>query len=200
MKNLFVCLSLFFAQLSFGNTSPNIEYLSDIETKSPINYSSNHDCGCYTLGSASFTGGSTNSYTIDPPAYPATTLLSRNRTDGFKQGKIRLTPTGLTINEPGNYLVNFSAVVYNNDVARSIVLPVFLSATNPNSTQPTTVLGATETLDTNSIRTIQGSGILPNVCPETALSILASNGGTPGSHPLTIFSWNINATRICECE
>jgi hypothetical protein len=156
-----------------------------------------HSCD---LGSASFsTTNPENWYEILTPAYPDTVPLSLNRNNGFVKGDLALTPTGLNIQDSGDYWASITAIVLNENEEYTPLIPLFLvrdGVFDPldNSLQ----LGATGSLPPNQVVTLQASGILKDVADGTDLSLVATNAGSPQPEAITIISWNIQLHKICE--
>ncbi len=148
------------------------------------------------LGTSSFITSNPNDwYQIEAPAYPSTVLLSINGNTGSAQGKILINPTGVTIKEPGNYWVSFSAVVLN-PLDGPVLIPVFLVPnTIFNPSDPSTI-GSTVYIAPGAVQTIQQSGLLQHVVPGTTYSLVATNGNSSSIETLTILGWNISVCRI----
>jgi len=149
---------------------------------------------CSNLGSASFVVQDMVSwYTITPPLYPNTVPLSENRNAGFKEGRIGLTSTGLTIRERGNYAINLTATALNPDPSNSVFVLAFLGINGVLDTS----IGTSGLIPLQPEGVGQGtiSGILKDVPVGTEISILASNGGG-SALPVQIVNWNINLFKI----
>ena len=157
------------------------------------------------LGLSGHAGGPNFFYPIEVPIFPQTTLLSLDRTLGFVEGDIELTPTGLKIGRTGSYAVTFTVIVRNPTPNSHSVFSVFLILNDqfdPNNTQTvsntTTVFGGDNPSDF-VLTSIVGNGILKNVPCGTTLSLVASNGGDNILDPLTVIGWDITAYRIAGC-
>jgi len=156
------------------------------------------------LGLSGHAGGRNFFYPIVVPPHPMTTPLSLDRTLGFAEGDIKLTPTGLKICRAGTYLVNFTAIVGNTTTTNDII-SVFLILNDlfdPNNTE---TVGNSATVRGEDpanfiVTSIVGSGILKNVPCGTTLSLVASNGENPfQSDLLQVLAWEITANRIAGC-
>lgn len=148
------------------------------------------------LGSAGFSTTSAQSwYTINTLPYPTTVPLSLNRNQGFTEGKVELTPTGLLIREPGNYSISFSAILQNNDPEYTALIPVFVSLNE--AFDPLDIpVGSVVALPTGLVNTVHGTGILHQVKAGTTISLIATNGGSPQPQAIHVVAWNMSLFKI----
>lgn len=162
----------------------------------PCKPASCHKCVKCHLGTSSFITSNPNDwYQIQAPSYPNTVALSLNGNAGAAQGKVTVNVTGLTINEPGNYWVSFSAVVLN-PLDGSILIPLFLVPNGVFNPSDPSTLGSTAYITPGNVQTIQQSGLLQNVVPGTSYSLVATNGNSGSPETVTILGWTISLTKI----
>ena len=168
-----------------------------------VSFSSSSSCHhkecCVYAESAFATSNIDQFYDINTLFFPATVPLSLNGNHGLKKGKIKTTPTGITILEEGDYLVTFSTLMNNFNSSADAIIAVFLvenGVFNPNSPFGTTI-GSTARFSPNFLNTVTATGILKHVKKGTILSLLASNGGSEVAPPVTVLNWNIVATKLC---
>jgi|GEM_PF-1964880 len=152
---------------------------------------------CCHLGKAGFAGGPAEWYVIDTAPFPNVSLLSQNRIRGSTQGNVALTPTGLRIDEPGNYSASIDVVLLNNDPEYTPITPIFLVLNDTfDSINPTSNPGSVVTLPYGFIISASGTGILENVPAGTNLSIVITNSGSPEPEPVTVLGWSISVFKI----
>ena len=153
-------------------------------------------CAKCHLGTSSFITNNPNDwYQIETPAFPSTVPLSMNGNTGSSQGEVTISPVGMTIDEPGNYWVSFSAVVLN-PLDSTILIPVFLVPNGVFNPSDPTSLGSTANITPGSVQTVQQSGLLQNVVPGTTYSLVATNGNSNTTETLTVLGWSINVCKI----
>lgn len=159
-----------------------------------------HDC--YQFGSSGFsTNNPENWYPINTVSYPAVVPLSQNQNVGFTKGDIHLKSNGIKVGKSGNYWVSFSAILLNNDINVTPLIPIFLVKNGIFNITSTSTLSAVQSLAPGIITHIQGSGLLKNLKRGTKLSLVATNGGSPTPQTVLIVSWNISLFRIpCNSE
>lgn len=165
---------------------------------------SNKDSRCCqkcALGSSRFLAtDSENWYTITAPNFPNSVLLSRNSNQGFKEGAVRVTPTGLKLNEAGNYSVSFTAIIASDNAVDTLFIPVFISVNSVFDPFNTTNIGSVTILPPGGgAGAVQGSGIIHNAKKGTTLSLVTANTSTPNPENLTVINWSISAFKI-PCE
>lgn len=149
------------------------------------------------LGTASFsTTNPAQWYIVNAPAYPNTAPLSLYRNGGFTEGDVRLTSTGLKIRKSGNYSVNFSAFLLNNDPINSFLFPVFLVPNGVFDPTNTSIITSLVSLTPGLPGVVQATGILKNVKAGTKLSLVVTNGSTSIPVPVTVIAWSISLFKI----
>lgn len=147
------------------------------------------------IGTAGFsTSDTSNWYEITTFSYPTPTPLSFNRNIGSTQGNVQLTDSGLIIGQSGNYWANITATVINNG-DDPLLIPTFLVYNGVFDPLNQNTVGGVGLALPGQLITIQASGVLQNVPGGTALSIIATNGGS-GAVPISIVSWGISVFRI----
>ena len=135
-------------------------------------------------------------YTLLVPVYPSFVPLSINGNRGSTQGRIKATPTGLTINKAGNYHIDITVVMSNQNQTYAPIITVFLVENGVFDPTSTRVVGSALSLPPNQIFNFTSSGILENVKAGTTFSLVSSNGGSPEIEPITISAWGITAYKI----
>ena len=155
---------------------------------------------------ASCTFGTATFFTLDPAEwYPVLTdtipilaTLTLNRNGGFVVGNMALNPTGITINEAGNYGITYTAV-FNQDPGSPdplLVLTFLLQNglvdfTNPDLPAVTVIPNSDP-----SVETTVSTGFIVDVPAGTMLTIGVANGGQ-GPRIIHIINWSIRATKLC---
>ena len=186
-----ICMSLF----SSGNAAeyPGIG----------ISYSASYNRACFSpnwcqIADAGFsTSSPAEWYTVTAFPYPIATPLSLFRNRGTVQGNFLLTPTGLIIGQPGNYSVNFNAILtFTVGGSSNPFVTVFLVKDGVFNPLDTSNIGGVSTVPFEQITTIQATGVLQNVLPGTALSLVISNGGSGDAVDITVVAWGISVFRI----
>lgn len=148
------------------------------------------------FGSAGFSGGPTDWFTIETNSYPDVTPLSLNRNRGFKEGRLYLSPTGVTVGEDGNYWVDVVAILQNPTPDTTFLVPVYLVRDEVFDPADPNPMGGVVTLQPDIINTMNGSGILKNVSAGTRLSLVATNSGHPDPLPVTVVAWAITLYKL----
>lgn len=150
--------------------------------------------GC-NLGSSGFTTmNPDNWYSIDTQPYPITVPLSLNRNNGFAQGDIELTSSGVRILKSGNYWVSYTGILFNPNVD-PVLIPIFVVLNGVFDPNNTATLGTIGTVGSQMVLPISGSGLIENIPAGTTLSIVATNG-SDASTTLSVVGWNISLYRI----
>ena len=134
-------------------------------------------------------------YDITTLSYPVTTPLSLNRNKGVSEGRVYLSPSGVTIGEAGNYWVSITAILYNS-APETALIPVFLVRDEQFNFNDPSLIGGVVTLPTDIVSTVNATGILHNVPEGTRLSLVATNGGNPLPQPIKVVSWNISLFKM----
>ncbi len=135
-------------------------------------------------------------YTISTPSFPQTTPLSNNRNKGFAEGDLDLSPTGLTIGEEGDYWVEITTVLQNPTPDSSLRVLTFL-VVNETLNPAAEITGGVAVVNSGSVETIHGTGILRNLQEGDTLSIVAANGSnTPDAKPVTVSAWAITLHKL----
>ncbi len=177
--------------------------LSQVDARSPYSKNSSSSSSssleqCIFAEQSFSTTTPDNWYEISTLGYPATVPLSKFGNNGVKKGEIKLTPTGVTILEDGDYLVSFSTIMLNLAQESTPLIPVFLvqnGVFNP-SAKAGAVVGGTAQFPPEYFNTISGTGILQNVKKGTKLSLVATNGGGQEPQLMTVITWNIVVTKL----
>ncbi len=155
------------------------------------------DCN---LGSSGFfVLNPTEWYTIEVAGFPATTLLSQKSNRSFSEGRVLVKPSGLKLQEGGNYSVSFSAILQSTDPNNIVVVPVFLVSNGDFDPTSKNTIASVAVLQPGAITTVQGSGILHDIKPGTTLSLVATGTGSPNTETMSVVNWNISAFKI-PCE
>lgn len=137
-----------------------------------------------------------NWYTIITPSYPSVVPLSLNGDRGFKKGSIKLTDTGLTIKESGNYSVTFLAILNNPSITDAFFFPVFLIKNGVFDPNDPNLSGNGLTLLPQEVNNVNQATILKNVRAGTTLSLVISNGVGAPAVPVKVVAWEISAFKI----
>ncbi len=174
--------------------------LSAASPKKKTNAEESVACQKCHLGVVGFSAQSPDTwYQMSVPTHPETVPLSLNADRGSKQGKIKLTPEGLKILEPGNYSVTFTAILLNNDPNATAIIPVYLVRNGVYDPQDLLTLGNIVALQPGLLGTVQITGILEDIKEETTLSLRASNGASSEPQEISVIAWDISAFKI-PCE
>lgn len=154
-------------------------------------------CGGSHYGTANFSVTDPSLwYTIDTNSYPDAVPLSLERNKGFRKGGVYLSPTGFTVGEAGNYWVSITAILQNTVEDSTPLIPVFLVRDETFDPADPSTLGGVVSLPTNSIETVNASGILENVEEGTLLSLVATNAGNPFPQPIKVVAWGISIYKM----
>lgn len=192
LMNTFVFAENYNEEQSYENENVESDYEMCCKCK--------HRSKTCNLGVADFfTVDEAEWYNIVTYPYPNAVLLTFNRSEGFTQGNIALTPNGVQINEPGTYWVQFTANVTNTDnVTRNLLFFLVRGEVfNPADTSVPSTVGLIPFLSTS----VQGARILENVTAGTKISVFAANDGIgPDPQTVTVTGWGIRAYKICESE
>lgn len=157
------------------------------------------DCSsqCNSGARARFTMDPSQFIVVQTPAFPDVVPASIDPNAGSTQGAFQLTPNGLKVCLAGNYLVNYSLTLRNDNPNYQPVIPTFLIQNGEfNQDVVLNLIGSTASLPPNEIRTLSATGILENVACGTVFSLVMTNGGSPEPEPVTLLDWNINAIRL----
>lgn len=117
-------------------------------------------------------------YTVETFSYPEISPLSLNRDLGTRQGRVYLSPTGITIGEAGNYEVNITAILFNPE-EESVLTPVFLAIDDEFDPENSNTIGGVGIVEAGELHSIHGHGFLLNLEEGARLSLVVTNGGYP---------------------
>lgn len=152
-------------------------------------------------------------YIINTPTSPSSVALSLNGNHGFDEGDITVTPTGVTVNTPGDYWVNMTAILSYEPPATTTLaptpvlgneftIPVFVVRDNDFDADDENQLSGIGVFPINSahIENVQANGMMANIKKGTKLSLVANNNGTTvvdETIPITVMGWSISLHRLC---
>jgi len=148
----------------------------------------------FHYGTAGFQEAPTTWYTISTNSYPNTVLLSKFRNTGTTYGKISLTPTGLTVEEPGNYCITFQAALLNPG-KDTILVPVVLALDDWFDSNDPQVCDIA-TMAPNVIGDVHATKTVKNIMPGTTISLVMANAGAPLPQEVTVASWSISLLKL----
>jgi hypothetical protein len=163
----------------------------------PFTYEQFHSEYARILGSVEDTSYGTAGFGVSDPSsyYPLTTkpypdpvVLSVNRNNGSVQGGIELSPTGLIVNDVGEYWVNISATVLNQGTD-PLLVPIYLAV---NDQYEATKIGNIGILVPNILTNVFGNGVITITDIGTTIDIIATNGESPFPHEIEVVSWGIS--------
>lgn len=144
--------------------------------------------------------GTLGFYDIMVPDFPDTVLLSRQRNAGSSSEDIELTSTGLMVHAGGNYLVAASVIVVNPEPTTRIIV-CFVVQNNEFDFERDSAVPIFIAMTPGDIQQRASTGILPEVPPDTHLSLRCSNAAGGGPAIVTVVAWSISATALdCPVE
>ena len=147
-------------------------------------------------GVAGFSNGA-SPLAVNTPSYPDFVAVPGSRTHGFvtSQGLL-LTDEGLMISRTGDYFATMDVVLFGNETATpNVEYNTFLVINGTFDSESTNLVGASNTVTTNSVVQFHSANILRNLWRGSTLSIIINNG--IGSEELVhVFAWSMTLHKL----
>jgi hypothetical protein len=156
-------------------------------------------------GEAAFGGGPSQWYKLSTLGYPQNVPLSQRRNGGSTNDPqvIALADSGLVISteEERQFRVDFQVLLYNTtdpEYSFTAVISLVMDGIF-DQTSNTVFAGTTQSVPFNQVTALHGWGSVL-VPPGThTLSLLIANGGSPEPAPITVISWELEASEKPFC-